>query len=48
MALKEAELRADYRMLEKKRELLKSDTEEMVRKRDELTSEKEQFEEQHR
>ena len=46
IALHEGDLRKDYRMLEKKQELLKSDKEEMDRKKKELAEELLKFEEQ--
>jgi len=43
--MKEIELRKDYRVLDKKRELLETDREEMQRKWAELDEERTKFEE---
>ena len=48
VAIKEADLRKDYSMLEKKKTLLQSDREELQRKLGDLEEERSKFEEQHR
>jgi chromosome segregation ATPase len=48
VAIKEADLRKDYAMLEKKKNLLQSDREELERKLGDLEEERSKFEEQHR